>query len=767
MFSNSSIRVPSAVELNPSKFYALADLTQSINQETAKILDLFLEEMAKKIESIDTEVDSLARANNALISETERTTRHKRNPFATEEEAKDPFADLRHSLDGENFLRVIFDVTQAIQRGYHIIRETAQGLRPGKLLIVGKRISDVPDTLEALQTYSIQFQMNSGVVNSFVDGVLRSERARSEIVALGRLLVDKLDRYYARLLHRHSTEGILIHGDPVVTDVAFSIYENADASGEIADGKKPDEVSAYSVRKAILVADAIKNGLVGTFIKEPDQLLKFITSNLTVLWQLANDLSKVAKPLAEKLRNQLGSAIPRARLMSDHEFEQALQFISDLDPRNVVFKEKAGLLTAEERFELEFKNETIRQVVKRLQDSGTSTDDLVQYILERKAYLHTYYQDENSFYVCKIGNGNPFTGDAPGMLTVIPGVKPVVAIDDVIGAGFDQVKEFILQIKESAKWHDLFVATSPSKSADKSNALLVGPQGCGKSEVLRAVGGDKRGVGIYAQPSDFLTCWKGEAEKNPKRLFESAVRIQKESKKQVFILIDEVDTILNDDHSRGGFGSTNLTTEFQQLMDGIVQYPHIAVWAATNHPERIPMPMIRRFSKVAIVGELDQDARIKLLQHFLGFLPIAPDFPDAAWQAFSKDLEGGVGDILRKIADEVWREKMTEFVRKSPEQAQKLVDFLNKDERFHISRFTKENRAEMHKLLSPHLLVQPADVEQSIRLHLDNVAIQAEIRTAVETYERAKMFLAGIKRNGSNGAPVQVGQQQLEEEKRV
>jgi len=227
-----------------------------------------------------------------------------------------------------------------------------------------------------------------------------------------------------------------------------------------------------------------------------------------------------------------------------------------------------------------------------------------------------------------------------------------------------------------------------------------------------------------------------------------------------------VDSILNDDHARGGFGSTNLTTEFQQLMDGIVQYPHIAVWAATNHPERIPMPMIRRFSKVAIVGELDQDDRIKLLKHFLGFLPIDPSFPDAAWQGFSKDLEGGVGDILRKIADEVWREKMTEFVRKAPEQAQKLVDFLNKDERFQVGRFTKERRAEMHKLLSPYLLVRPADVEQSIRLHLDNVAIQAEIRTAVETYARAKTFLAGIKKTNGVHTNVGLGQQQLEAEKR-
>src|SRR6185436_12094347 len=273
---------------------------------------------------------------------------------------------------------------------------------------------------------------------------------------------------------------------------------------------------------------------------------------------------------------------------------------------------------------------------------------------------------------------------------------------------------------------------------------LIGPQGSGKSEVLRAVGGDKKSIGIYVQPSDLLTCWKGEAEKNPKRLFEAALRIQKESNKQVFILIDEVDTILNDDHARGGFGSTNLTTEFQQLMDGILQYPHIAVWAATNHPERIPMPMIRRFSKVAIVGELDQADRVKLLKHFMGFLPIAEDFPEKTWVEAADKLEGAVGDTVRKIADHVWREKMTWLVDHHPAQAEQIAAFLEQKEQFQLSRFDSAQRALMHKKIRVCMAVQPKDVLSSVDLHLDNIAIRSEIATAKETYERSKMFLAGI-----------------------
>jgi AAA+ superfamily predicted ATPase len=745
----------SVLDMNPTKFYGLVEIARSARVEKGPVFDDLLAKIDDLCVTVDADVQALAKANNALLLEVRNTSRRRKNPFETDQEHEDIYSDLRHTVSGESFMRVIFDVTQAIRMSLHDLRSMVETLRPGKLLLVGKKIQDMPESIEDLNAFSIQYEMNRAPLQSFIEGVLRAEDAPNGIVTLGRLLVDKLDQYHETLLHRHTVEGVLIHGDPIATDVALSVFENVDANGEIRDGKDPNEVSAYSVRKAIVVADAIKNGLVGDFIKDPMKLLEFMEQNLFVLWMTAKKVAEFATPWASKIRELLGVKTRPTRKMADAEFDQAVIFLRDLDPRNITFKDKAGILTAEERFAREFQNETLRQVVRKLQDPSYETKDLIQYVLERKKELHVYYQDENSFYVCKIGSGNPFGGEAPGSLTVVPGIRPVVDMDEIVGSGFDQVKEFVLQIRESARWHDLFLATSPSRSADKANCLLIGPQGCGKSEALRAVGGDKKSIGVYAQPSDFLTCWKGEAEKNPKRLFESALKIQKESNRQVFILIDEVDTILNDDHARGGFGATNLTTEFQQLMDGILQYPHIAVWAATNHPERIPMPMIRRFSKVAIVGELEQDDRVRLLKHFCGFLPVDASFSTEAWHDAAKRLEGVVGDGIRKIADHVWREKMSWLVRNHAEEAEKIVDVLNKKEKFQIGRFDSSRREALHAMIRPLASVRPKDVIDSIALHLDNVAFRAEIDTAVETYERSKRFLAGIRKKGreEQGSP--------------
>lgn len=734
------------LEINPIKFYALCRLLVAAKDKNP-LPPEFIEKVNEGAAQMDDWVHKLAQANNALLQEARQTSRRRHNPFDENQEEKDPFADLRHSIDDANFLRVVLDTASAFQIAYGRLKAVVEGLgAPEEVMLFGREIDSIED-LEDLQMLQIQSQMNQGAIQRFLDGVFQAEAAANLVIGLGRKVVDVQSHYIDRLIHRHATEGIQIHGDPVATDLALSIYENVDASGELKDGKKPDEISAYSIRKARIVAESIKTGLIGEFVRDAGAFQKWVKTNLLDLWKLAKGLTEGTKPLVKVVRDLLPTAAAKVRQMADAEFEQAAVYIDDLDPRNVTYKEPKGLLTAEERYNLDFTNETVALVVKALQDKDVTTQELIDIILDRKHTLNEYFAHENSFYVCKVGNGNPFTGEAPGMLTVIPGIKPVVNIDNVLGSGFPEVKEFILQVKESAKWHDLFLATSPSGSADKANCLLVGPQGCGKSEVLRAVGGDRRGVGIYAQPSDFLTCWKGEAEKNPKRLFEAAIRLQKETKKQVFILIDEVDTILNDDHARGGFGATNLTTEFQQLMDGIVQYPHIAVWAATNHPERLPMPMIRRFNKVAIVGELDAPARIKLLQHFLNFLPIHESFSQADWETFAEKLQGAVGDVIRKVADEVWRSKMTQFVRKHPKQAEHLVSHLNENTRFHLSTFGDNDRDKLKGMLAPFVKITPEDVAESLDFHLSNVAIRAEIATAVETYERSKKFLAGIKKS--------------------
>lgn len=739
------------VEMNPMRFYALIDLARTLDKKIFAQWEEFLASLDRLCTSVDDEADRLSKATSALLAEAKKTTRRLDPLSPADGLEKDPLADLRHTVDAGNFLRTIGRVVALIQQADHAVARAARMVQPAEFVLSSAGTAVEVDLRDPQRILS-EVQLNEGNVARFLDGLLSSAELRDAVVRVAREINDVLDGYYQALVRRHSVDGVGIHGDPISTDIAMSIYENVDAHGEIQAGKRPDEVSAYSIRKATILADAVRGGIIGECVAEPDRFIGFIVKHLRTLWKVSSDMQAAFGPLADKARRAVGLAKPK--LLRESDFEQACAALADLDPRGVKFTPKTGLQSPEERRDLAFQNATLDEITARLKKREPASA-IVAYILERKAELRTFYLEENSFYVCKMGAGNIMKGDPPGALKVEPGTRPVVNLDEIVGSGFDEIKGFICQVAAASRWHDLFVATSPSRTADKSNVLLVGPQGCGKSEVLRAVGGDRTSIGVFAVGSDFQTCWKGEAEKNPKRLFEECVRLQRESGKHVHILIDEIDTVLAKPEG-DGFGGSGLVTEFQNLMDGVVHYSHLSVWGATNHPERIPMPMIRRFAKVLIVGELRTVDRVNLLKHFMGFLPL-DDFREAHWEQFAEKTDGAVGDILRKMCDAVWRQKMTHFVDSRPEEARVIVEWLNEgDTKFNIADFTAKRREELHERLRPHVVVRPEDLRAAIESHLENQAIHHEIQTAKATYAKAKGFLASVRKTNIGKSGIEI-----------
>ena len=98
-------------------------------------------------------------------------------------------------------------------------------------------------------------------------------------------------------------------------------------------------------------------------------------------------------------------------------------------------------------------------------------------------------------------------------------------------------------------------------------------------------------------------------------------------------------------------------------------------------------------------------------------------------------------DVVRKVVDHIWRDKLSWFVHNKPEAAQKMIAELNKEAQFELCHFSSKDRINFNQKLGRYFKVSPRDLHKSIDLHLDNIAIKTEIDTAKRTYADAKAFL--------------------------
>jgi len=224
-----------------------------------------------------------------------------------------------------------------------------------------------------------------------------------------------------------------------------------------------------------------------------------------------------------------------------------------------------------------------------------------------------------------------------------------VTFNDV--AGVDEAKEELKEVIEFLKDPKRFQRLG---GKIPKGVLLVGPPGCGKTLVARAVAGEA-GVPFFSiSGSDFVEMFVGVGASRVRDLFEQGRRAAKLSGKGAIIFIDEIDAVGRLRFSGIGGGHDEREQTLNQLlveMDGFDTTYGLILIAATNRPDTLDPALLRpgRFDRRIVINFPDIAGREAILKIHTKKIKLAEDVD---LKSIARQTPGFSGADLANLCNE-------------------------------------------------------------------------------------------------------------------
>jgi cell division protease FtsH len=189
------------------------------------------------------------------------------------------------------------------------------------------------------------------------------------------------------------------------------------------------------------------------------------------------------------------------------------------------------------------------------------------------------------------------------------GDQPTVTFGDV--AGVEEAKQELLEVVEFLQEPDKFSALG---ARIPKGVLMVGPPGCGKTLMARAVAGEAEVPFFSISGSEFVEMFVGVGASRVRDLFEQAKR-----NSPCIVFVDEIDAVGR--HRGAGLGGSHDEREqtLNQIlveMDGFDTDTNVIVMAATNRPDILDPALLRpgRFDRRVVLDLPDMNGRKAILE---------------------------------------------------------------------------------------------------------------------------------------------------------
>lgn len=212
---------------------------------------------------------------------------------------------------------------------------------------------------------------------------------------------------------------------------------------------------------------------------------------------------------------------------------------------------------------------------------------------------------------------------------------------------FNEIKEGYIN-REILKRHGLF---------NDGRVLLFGPPGTGKTLFAYALSGELKIPIIHVYLDSLISSYLGETGKNLGSIFREA------QSQSCILFLDEFDAVAKQRDDRQELGELKrVVTVLLQNIDELS--PNTLLLAATNHEHLLDPAIWRRFDYQINLDYLDRQARIKLLNLFLGKnaekeIPLLADLSENLSGAIVKQI---VNKSLRKHVLQTSKENFDKII---------------------------------------------------------------------------------------------------------
>jgi cell division protease FtsH len=287
------------------------------------------------------------------------------------------------------------------------------------------------------------------------------------------------------------------------------------------------------------------------------------------------------------------------------------------------------------------------------------------------------------------GQNNQVFGFGKSKAKLFMDNRPRVTFKDV--AGLDEAKEEtgeLIDYLKNPKKFSVMGAQIPK------GALLVGPPGCGKTLLARAISGEAKVPFFNVSGSEFVEMFVGVGASRVRDLFAQAKQYA-----PCIVFIDEIDAVGR--HRGAGIGGGNDEREqtLNQLlveMDGFDANKGIIILAATNRPDVLDPALLRpgRFDRRVVVDLPDAKGREEILKVHASDKPFAAD---VLFGTIAKETAGFTGADLENLLNEsallavrrgktdITMEEVEEAIDKVIAGPQKKSRVISADERRRIA----------------------------------------------------------------------------------